>query len=241
MIELKKISWSDSLAVYKDIRMLRILLLGAISGFPWVLIGSSLSLWLKEDGLSRSTIGWAGLIFAVYAFNYLWAPIIDRIRIPWLTNKIGHRRGWIVTMQTIILLCLISWSLINPTTNLALVISVGLIIAIASATQDITVDALRIEQIGEHEGRSMQAGAAMAVVGWWTGYKLGGVIALNVAEFCVVFKCIHVTSVLNSLSLTFFALLSALFHFLALINLIVSLAFSKSFLFNIVDLSISLD
>ena len=73
--------------------------------------------------------------------------------------------------------------LINPATNLALVISIGLIIAIASATQDITVDALRIEQIGEHEGKSMQAGAAMAVVGWWTGYKLGGVVALNSAEF----------------------------------------------------------
>ena len=71
--------------IYKDIRMLRILLLGAISGFPWVLIGSSLSLWLKEEGLSRSTIGWAGLIFGVYAFNYLWAPIIDRIQIPFLT------------------------------------------------------------------------------------------------------------------------------------------------------------
>jgi PAT family beta-lactamase induction signal transducer AmpG len=163
--------------------MVKILLLGAISGFPWVIIGSSLSLWLKEDGLSRSTIGWAGLIFAVYAFNYLWAPIIDRVRIPWLTNKIGHRRGWIVLMQAIILICLVCWSLINPTANLALVISIGLIIAIASATQDITVDALRIEQIGEHEGKSMQAGAAMAVVGWWTGYKLGGVVALNAAEF----------------------------------------------------------
>ena len=145
--------------------------------------GSSLSLWLKEDGLSRSTVGWAGLIFAVYAFNYLWAPIIDRVRIPWLTNKIGHRRGWIVLMQSIILISLIFWSAINPTTNLALVVSVGLIIAIASATQDITVDALRIEQIGENEGKSMQAGAAMAVVGWWTGYKLGGVVALTSAEF----------------------------------------------------------
>jgi len=179
----KKQTLSETFSVYFDRRMIRILLLGAISGFPWVLIGSSLSLWLKEDGLSRSTIGWAGLIFAVYAFNYLWAPIIDRIRIPWLTNKIGHRRGWIVTMQTIILLSLVCWSIINPTANLASVISVGLIIAIASATQDITVDALRIEQIGEHEGKSMQAGAAMAVVGWWTGYKLGGVIALNAAEY----------------------------------------------------------
>jgi PAT family beta-lactamase induction signal transducer AmpG len=163
--------------------MLRILLLGIISGFPWVLIGSSLSLWLKEDGLSRSTIGWAGLIFGVYAINYLWAPIIDRIRIPWLTNKIGHRRGWIVTMQFIILVSLVCWNLVDPTANLGLVITIGLIIAIASATQDITVDALRIEQIGENEGKAMQAGAAMAVVGWWTGYKLGGVIALNAAEY----------------------------------------------------------
>ena len=179
----KKQTLAETFSVYFDRRMIKILLLGAISGFPWVIIGSSLSLWLKEDGLSRSTIGWAGLIFAVYAFNYLWAPIIDRIKIPWLTNKIGHRRGWIVLMQAIILISLIFWSVINPTTNLTLVISVGLIIAIASATQDITVDALRIEQIGQNEGKSMQAGAAMAVVGWWTGYKLGGVIALTSAEF----------------------------------------------------------
>ena len=179
----KKQTLSEAFSVYFDGRMIKILLLGAISGFPWVIIGSSLSLWLKEDGLSRSTVGWAGLIFAVYAFNYLWAPIIDRVKIPWLTNKIGHRRGWIVLMQAIILISLIFWSVINPTANLTLVISVGLIIAIASATQDITVDALRIEQIGENEGKSMQAGAAMAVVGWWTGYKLGGVIALTSAEF----------------------------------------------------------
>ena len=179
----KKQTLSESFSIYFDKRMIKILLLGIISGFPWVVIGSCLSLWLKEDGLSRSTIGWAGLIFAVYAFNYLWAPIIDKIRIPWLTNRIGHRRGWIVTMQTIILICLVCWSFINPTVNLSLVISIGLIIAVASATQDITIDALRIEQIGENEGKSMQAGAAMAVVGWWTGYKLGGVIALNTAEF----------------------------------------------------------
>jgi PAT family beta-lactamase induction signal transducer AmpG len=182
MIE-KKHGWIESLLVYRDVRMLRILLLGAISGFPWVLIASSLSLWLKEEGLSRSTIGWAGLIFGVYAFNYLWAPIIDRIQIPFLTKKLGHRRGWIVLMQIIILSSLVVWSFMNPTQNLGLLITVGLVIAIASATQDITVDALRIEQINANEGKSMAAGAAMAVVGWWTGYKLGGVIALSTAEF----------------------------------------------------------
>ena len=69
--------------------MLKILLLGAISGFPWVLIGSSLSLWLKEDGLSRSTVGWAGLIFAVYAFNYLWAPL-NRSN----SNTLFNQKNW---------------------------------------------------------------------------------------------------------------------------------------------------
>ena len=125
MLEIKKQSFSETFSVYFDKRMLKILLLGAISGFPWVLIGSSLSLWLKEDGLSRSTIGWAGLIFAVYAFNYLWAPLIDRIQIPFLTKKIGHRRGWIVLMQLFILISLFLWSTFNPSENLALVIGVG--------------------------------------------------------------------------------------------------------------------
>ena len=76
VFELKKQTLSETFSIYIDKRMIKILLLGAISGFPWVLIGSSLSLWLKEEGLSRSTIGWAGLIFGVYAFNYLWAPLI---------------------------------------------------------------------------------------------------------------------------------------------------------------------
>jgi len=170
------------MSAYYDKRMIRILLLGAISGFPWVLIGSALSLWLKEEGLDRSTIGWAGLIFGVYAINFLWAPIIDRLRIPFLTNKIGHRKSIILFMQVIILVCLILWSVLEPTQNLALIIGVGLAIAISSATQDITIDALRIEQINKEETSSMAAGAAMAVVGWWTGYKLGGFVCLAVAE-----------------------------------------------------------
>jgi MFS transporter, PAT family, beta-lactamase induction signal transducer AmpG len=183
MIKIKKQSLSETFSIYLDKRMFKILLLGAISGFPWVLIGSCLSLWLKEDGLSRSTVGWAGLIFAVYAFNYLWAPLIDRIQIPYLTKKLGHRRGWVVLMQIIILFSLASWSLINPIENLTLVVAVGLIIAISSATQDITIDALRIEQIDENEKKSMAAGAAMVVVGWWSGYKLGGLLALFTAEY----------------------------------------------------------
>jgi PAT family beta-lactamase induction signal transducer AmpG len=178
-----KSGWRDDFDLYFDRRMWRILLLGFMSGFPWVLIATALTLWLKEDGLSRSTIGWAGLIFGVYALNWMWAPLIDRIRIPFLTDKIGHRKSWILTMQSIMLISLILWSLVNPVDNLKIVIFIGLIIAISSATQDITIDALRIEQIGEHEQGSIAAGAAVAVVGWWSGYKLGGMIALVAAGY----------------------------------------------------------
>ena len=163
--------------------MKRIFLFGFMSGFPWVLIGSALSLWLKENDLSRSTIGWAGLIFGVYAINFLWSPLVDRIQIPYLSKKIGHRKSWIISMQFFILLLLITWSTLNPSEDLWLVIAVGLGIAISSATQDITIDALRIEQINENEGRAMAAGAAISVVGWWTGYKIGGVISLVSADF----------------------------------------------------------
>ena len=173
----------NSFSPYIDRRMLRIFLLGLMSGFPWVLIGSALTLWLKENDLSRTTIGWAGLIFGVYAFNYLWAPLIDRIQIPLITKKLGHRRAWIVLMQAIIFISLIVWSFINPSQNLALLISIGLVIAVASATQDITIDALRIEQINENEKDLLAAGAAISVVGWWTGYKIGGLISLVCADY----------------------------------------------------------
>ncbi len=173
---------SKFLQPYSDRRMLRILLLGIISGFPWVLIGSALNLWLKENDLSRTTIGWAGLIFAVYAVNFLWAPLIDRLHLPVLSKKIGHRKSWIILMQLIIFISLLLWSLLDPAKNLWLVIAVGLGIAISSATQDITIDALRIEQIGVNEKELVSAGAAVAVVGWWTGYKIGGLISLVSAD-----------------------------------------------------------
>ena len=162
--------------------MRRIFLLGVMSGFPWVLIGSSLSLWLKEDGLSRSAVGWAGLIFAVYAVNFLWAPLVDRLRLPYLTDRLGHRKSWILLMQVLILASLLFWSTLAPSVNITLVIGAGLLIAVCSATQDITIDALRIEQIDKADTAAMAAGASVAVIGWWSGFKLGGLIALMVAD-----------------------------------------------------------
>ena len=173
---------SNFIKPYLDRRMLRILLLGIMSGFPWVLIGSALSLWLKENDLSRTTVGWAGLIFGVYAINFLWAPLIDRLHLPLLSKKIGHRKSWIILMQLIIFISLLIWSLLDPTKNLFLIIAVGLAIAISSATQDITIDALRIEQINENEKNLLAAGAAVSVAGWWTGYKIGGLVSLLSAD-----------------------------------------------------------
>ena len=146
-----------SMSLFLDRRMRRIFLLGVMSGLPWVLIGSSLSLWLKEDGLSRSAVGWAGLIFAVYAINFLWAPLVDRLRLPYLTDRLGHRKSWILLMQGIILASLIAWSVLAPSVNITLVIGAGLVIAICSATQDITIDALRIEQIEKEDTAAMAA------------------------------------------------------------------------------------
>jgi len=175
-------STSKGLGLFLDVRMRRIFLLGMISGFPWVLIGSALSLWLKEDGLSRSAVGWAGLIFAVYSVNFLWAPLIDRLRVPFLTDKLGHRKAWILTMQSIILAGLLLWATTAPSDNIVMVMAIGLAIAACSATQDITIDALRIEQIDRADTGAMAAGASMAVIGWWTGFKLGGMVALLLAD-----------------------------------------------------------
>lgn len=189
--------------------MIRIFLLGMMSGFPWVLIGSALTLWLKEDGLSRTTVGFAGLIFGVYAFNFLWAPLIDRLSLPWLSRKLGHRKAWIILFQICIFISLLFWIQLDATEHLVLVIGFGLIIAIASASQDIVIDALRIEQAGQDERQVMAAGAAMSVIGWWSGFKLGGMITFFIADY------IQAMGVANYWQMTFISVL----FMIALMNL----------------------
>ena len=92
-----------TLRVYADARLAKILLIGVISGFPWVLISSLASLWLGDEGYSLSSIGLFGYAFSFYALNFLWAPLLDAVRIPWLTRRLGHRRAWIAAMQAVIL------------------------------------------------------------------------------------------------------------------------------------------
>ena len=177
------VRWRRALSVYRDMRMLKILLLGFISGFPWLLIGSMLSLWLKEEGLSRSSIGLFGLAFSVYAVNALWAPAVDGVRLPFF-SALGRRRSWIVLMQCFIAAAAFGLFLLPSAAGaLHLAAILIFIIAAASATQDVAIDALRIELIGKDEPEKVGPGAAMATSGWWLGFGGGKAVALPLVSF----------------------------------------------------------
>lgn len=172
----------NNLSYFLDRRAIRIFLLGIASGFPWVLIGSMLTLWLKDSGISRTDIGYAGAIFAVYSINFLWSPLVDRVKLP-LLSKLGQRRSWIFLAQLVIAFGCIAVAFTDPATQSKLTILYCLIIASASATQDIAIDAYRIDSIDVDETELLSAGAAMTTAGWWTGYAGLGAIALWLSDF----------------------------------------------------------
>ena len=168
----------NALKTFNDKRYLSIFLFGISSGFPWIMIGSVLSAWLKDEGLSRSAIGLFGIIFATYSFNFLWSPLVDKIKPPLL----GQRRGWIFAMQgCVVLLCLVM-SQLTADQDLFYVALVGLLIAIASATQDIAIDGFRIDCIAQDDKDGMSAASSVATAGWWTGYGGLGAIPFFLAD-----------------------------------------------------------
>ncbi|MEC9062061.1 MAG: MFS transporter [Pseudomonadota bacterium] len=168
----------DALKTFNDKRYLSIFLFGISSGFPWIMIGSVLSAWLKDEGLSRSAIGLFGIIFATYSFNFLWSPLVDKIKPPLL----GQRRGWIFAMQgCVVLLCLVM-SQLTADQDLFYVALIGLLIAIASATQDIAIDGFRIDCIAQDDKDGMSAASSVATAGWWTGYGGLGAIPFFLAD-----------------------------------------------------------
>jgi len=170
------------LRLFLDRRLIIIFLLGFASGFPWVLIGSTLSAWLFESGLTRTAIGAFGSIAIIYALNFIWAPLLDRVKLPLLCNRLGQRRGWILATQTGILLGVLIISFTDPSSTLFWTALAGLLIAASSATQDVAIDAYRIEIIDLGENDKLTAAAAMTTAGWWTGFGLPGGIALLLAD-----------------------------------------------------------
>ena len=154
-------------------RLLRIFLLGVASGFPWLIIGSLMTAWLKDAGFTRSAIGFFGVIFFVYTVNFAWAPVIDHVRIP-LFHRLGQRRSWILLCQLVLIACTLSLSLTGPTVSLTATVVLCFGVAIASATQDLAIDAYRITIIREDEPELIGHAAALATCGWWTGASVAG-------------------------------------------------------------------
>lgn len=174
-------SWRRAISTYADRRLWSIFILGCSSGFPWVLIGSALSGWLKDLDLPRATISFLGSVTIFYAFNFLWAPFVDRIHLKGLHSRLGQRRSWILFMQVCIIVATLGLSITAPTTALSTVVVWAGLIAAAAATMDVAIDGYRIDIVA-NETAKLPAAAAMSVAGWWTGYSLPGFAAFYFAD-----------------------------------------------------------
>lgn len=172
---------AKTFAPYRDRRMLTLLVLGFSSGLPAPLVFSNLSIWLRDLGVSRTEIGLFALAATPYAINFLWAPLVDRVRLPWLSARFGRRRAWALFTQGFLILAILLLSLTNPTENLLLVALAVLFVTFMSATQDIVIDAYRIELLEPH---LYGAGSAAAIWGWHLGGTLVGAAGgLYLAEY----------------------------------------------------------
>jgi PAT family beta-lactamase induction signal transducer AmpG len=137
--------WLDALRVYAEPAVARMLLLGFSAGLPLLLVLGTLSYRLREAGIERTTIGFLSWVGLAYGFKWVWAPLVDRMPLPLLTRALGRRRSWLFAAQTIIVVGLAGMALTDPVLHLARLVGFALLVAFASATQDIALDAFRIE------------------------------------------------------------------------------------------------
>jgi PAT family beta-lactamase induction signal transducer AmpG len=168
-----------ALAVFFERRMLVMLALGFAAGLPNLLIFDTLSAWLRQADVPLRTIGFFSLATLAYSLKFLWAPLVDRTSIPWLERLLGHRRAWMLMAQAVIILGLWLVSGSNPAANLGLVASFAALVAFASATQDVVIDAWRIEAAGEERQGAM---AAMYQWGYRSAILTAGIAPLVLAE-----------------------------------------------------------
>lgn len=163
--------WWRALQIYRNPRVLAMLLLGFSAGLPFMLVFSTLSAWLRQVGIDRATIGMLGWVGLVYSIKFLWAPIVDRLPLPALTSLLGRRRSWMLLAQVGVALGLLHVAHLDPTASISAVVFGTLFVAFCAATQDIVVDAWRIEAAPS----ALQGGMAAA-------YQMGYRIALMVAS-----------------------------------------------------------
>ena len=158
-------TWRESLRLYLQPASLRMLLLGFSAGLPLLLVLGTLSFRLREAGIDRSTIGYLSWVGLAYGVKWMWAPLVDRLPIPWLTPRLGRRRSWLLLSQAVIMAGLVGMALNDPSQVLGPLVACALAVAFASATQDIALDAYRIESA------EVNAQAALAA-SYQTGYRL---------------------------------------------------------------------
>ena len=158
-------SWLQTLRMYTEPASLRMLSLGFSAGLPLLLVFGTLSFWLREAGIDRTTIGFLSWVGLAYGFKWAWSPLVDRLPIPWLTARLGRRRSWLLAAQGLIMAGLVGMALTDPRMALAPVVWCAVAVAIGSATQDIALDAFRIES-GDADHQ-----AALAAI-YQTGYRL---------------------------------------------------------------------
>jgi PAT family beta-lactamase induction signal transducer AmpG len=158
-------SWADTLRVYKEPATLRMLFLGFSAGLPLLLVLGTLSFRLREAGIDRTTIGYLSWVGLAYGFKWMWAPLVDRLPLPGLTRLLGRRRSWLLFAQTLIMAGLLGMALTDPKFTLDTMVWFALMVAFGSATQDIALDAFRIESA------DVDRQAALAAA-YQTGYRL---------------------------------------------------------------------
>jgi MFS transporter, PAT family, beta-lactamase induction signal transducer AmpG len=164
--EAEREGWLASLAVYRELRLIAILLMGFSSGLPLVLTFGTLSYWLAEVGVSLTTIGLFGLVRTSYSLKFLWSPLIDRLSIPFLTARLGRRRSWALSIQLPLALAIFALGRTDPRADPAVTALAAVVVAFLSASQDIVIDAYRIELL-----RPEEQGAGAAATQW--GYRCG--------------------------------------------------------------------
>src|ERR1043165_4233336 len=140
-------SWRDSMAVYLQPRVLIVMFLGFSSGLPLALSGSTLLVWMREAGVDLGTIGLFAAAGTPYTIKFLWAPLVDALDVPVLSRLFGRRRGWLVFSQILLMIAIALLALCDPKLGPGVVIAAALMVATASATQDIVIDAFRVESL----------------------------------------------------------------------------------------------
>lgn len=172
--------WLAAVAVYAEPRVLAILFLGFTAGLPLALTGQTLSVWLKEEGLSLAAIGAFALVGLPYVLKFLWAPVVDAVRVPVLGRLLGRRRGWLVTTQLLLMAAIVALGRHNPVADPWLTAMLAFTVAVCSATQDIVIDAFRIESLEE---RDYAAGMANYIAGYRVAMLISSFGVFELADY----------------------------------------------------------